>query len=81
MNTKNLSLAIVATITLSLTSCGNKSEKETSLEEATSEYETPISETDKITDEPTEDVSKETEEDVTTTKGSNDIDAYLKSYE
>ena len=81
MNIKNLQLAIVATIALSLVSCGNKTEKETSLDEVTTEYETLSPETQEIIDEPTEEISEEPENIVSTSKESNDIDAYLKSYD
>ena len=80
MNIKNLQLAIVASIALSFTSCGNKSEKETSFDETT-EMETSSYDTEEIADEPTAEISEEKEEVATTSKSNNDIDAYLKSYE
>lgn len=78
MNIKNLQLAIIATIALSLASCGNnKSEKENSLDEITTEYETPVSEIE----DSAEEISKEPENVVSTSKGNNDVDAMLDSYE
>lgn len=82
MNISKLHLSIITIITLSLTSCEkNKSEKDNSLDEVTTEYKTPTSETTDIADEPKEEISEETENKVSVSKGNNDIDAYLKSYE
>lgn len=81
MNIKNLQLAILATIALTFTACGNKSEKETSFDEPTTEMETTSLDTEEIADEPTEEIPEEKEDVVTASKGSNDIDEYLKSYE
>lgn len=93
MNTKNLSLAIVAAIALSLTSCGNnKPEKETSYDEVTTELNNSVDkamkEIEATTQETMDKIEKETHEPVeetekvaSTTKGSKDFDAFLKSYE
>lgn len=81
MNIKNLQLAILATIALTFTACGNKTEKETSFDEPTTEMETSSFDTEEITDEPTDEISEEKEEVVSTPKGNNNIDEYLKSYE
>ncbi len=81
MNIKNLQLAIVASIALTFTACGNKSEKETSFDEPTTEMETSSFDTDEVADEPTDEISEGKEEIVTASKRNNDIDAYLKSYE
>lgn len=81
MNIKNSQLAIVVAIALTFTACGNKSEKETSFDEPTTEVETSFFDTEEIADEPTEEVSEEKEDVATTSKSNNDIDAYLKSYE
>jgi hypothetical protein len=81
MNIKNLQLAILATIALTFTACGNKTEKETSFDEPTTEMETSSFDTEEITDGPTDEISEEKEEVVSTPKGNNNIDEYLKSYE
>ena len=81
MNIKNLQLAILATIALTFTACGNKPEKETSFDEPTTEMETSSFDTEEITDGPTDEISEEKEEVVSTPKGNNNIDEYLKSYE
>ncbi|WP_291097914.1 MULTISPECIES: DUF6591 domain-containing protein [unclassified Empedobacter] len=81
MNIKNLQLAILATIALTFTACGNKTEKETSFDEPTTEMETSSFDTEEITDGPTNEISEEKEEVVSTPKGNNNIDEYLKSYE
>ena len=81
MNIKNLQVAIIAVIALTFTACGNKSEKETSFDKQTTEMETSSFDTDEVADEPTEETPKEKEEVVTASKGNNDIDEYLKSYE
>ena len=81
MNIKNLQLAILATIALTFTACGNKTEKETSFDEPTTEMETSSFNTEEITDGPTDEISEEKEEVVSTPKGNNNIDEYLKSYE
>lgn len=81
MNIKNLQLAILATIALTFTACGNKTEKETSFDEPTTEMETSSFDTEEITDRPTDEISEEKEEVVSTPKGNNNIDEYLKSYE
>lgn len=81
MKVRNLQLAIVAVIALSLTSCGNKkTEKETSFDE-TIVNETTGSEIEEIVDEPADNHSEEIKEVVTISKGGEDWDAYLKSYE
>ena len=81
MNIKNLQLAILATIALTFTACGNKTEKETSFDEPTTEMETSSFDTEEITDGPTDEISEEKEEVISTPKGNNNIDEYLKSYE
>ena len=81
MNIKNLQLAILATIALTFTACGNKTEKETSFDEPTTEMETSSFDTEEITDGPTDEISEEKVEVVSTPKGNNNIDEYLKSYE
>ena len=81
MNIKNLQVAIIAVIALTFTACGNKSEKETSFDEPTTEMETSSFDTEEITDGPTDEISEEKEEVVSTPKGNNNIDEYLKSYE
>ena len=81
MNIKNLQLAILATIALTFTACGNKTEKETSFDEPTTEMETSSFDTEEITDGPTDEIYEEKEEVVSTPKGNNNIDEYLKSYE
>ena len=81
MNIKNLQLAILATIALTFTACGNKTEKETSFDEPTTEMETSSFDTEEITDGPTNEISEEKEQVVSTPKGNNNIDEYLKSYE
>ena len=81
MNIKNLQLAILVTIALTFTACGNKSEKETSFDEPTTEMETSSFDTEEIADEPMPEIPEETEEVASSSKGNNDIDAYLKSYE
>ena len=62
MNIKNLQLAILATIALTFTACGNKTEKETSFDEPTTEMETSSFDTEEITDGPTDEISEEKEE-------------------
>lgn len=81
MNIKKLQLAILAITALAFTACGNKSEKETSFEDPLTEMETSPFDAEEIADEPTLEIPEETEEVASYSKGNNDIDAYLKSYE
>ncbi|THF53342.1 hypothetical protein E6C50_03830 [Flavobacterium supellecticarium] len=71
MNIKKSHLTLIAALAISLTSCkNNKTEEETSLDEVTTTYETPVSETD-----------ENTIEVAATSTDENATDAYLKSYE
>lgn len=71
MNIKKSQLTLIAALAISLTSCkNNKTEEETSLDEVTTTYETPVSETD-----------ENTIEVAATSTDENATDAYLKSYE
>ena len=77
MNIRNLQLAIVVCIALSLTACGNNSEEKTTELESSS-VDTVVEDVD---NKPEEELSESTEEVITSTKANNDIDAYIKSYE
>ncbi|MEO4005937.1 DUF6591 domain-containing protein [Flavobacterium sp. CAU 1735] len=71
MNIKNSHLTLIAAIAIALTSCRNqKAEEETSLNEVTTKYEVPVSETD-----------ENTTEVATTSTEENTTDAYLKNYD
>lgn len=82
MNIKYIKLFTVALSVAMLTSCGGNSDKKENIQSDDLTEETTInSDVENASNEIENNSTKETDEVVSTSKGNNDVDAYLKSYE